>query len=151
MALRTTTVQSRKAPVNVKVRVKATRKRWELSAFTSPDFSRSSSFDFSFYIGASFFPKDKYLGIYDIFRWAQLTGFLPAKAMSGVWAGRARTEIPRLTPRLTQPLTQPLTPRLTQPKNFCTTHFPFQNRSLVDFSKGKEGYGGDVGEDGCFT
>ena len=70
-------------------------------------------------------------------------GFLPAKAMSGVWAGRARTEIPRLTPRLTPPL--------TQRKNFCTTHFPFQNRSLVDFSKGKEGYGGDVGEDGCFT
>ena len=33
-------------------------------------------------------------------------GFLPAKAMSGVWAGRARTEIPRLTPR----------------KNLCTTH-----------------------------
>ena len=94
-----------------------------------------------------FFPKDKYLGIYDIFRLAQLTGFLPAKAMSGVWACRARTEIPRLTQLLTQPLTQ----LLAQRKNFCTTHFPFQNRPLVDFSKGKEGYWGDVGEDGCFT
>ena len=49
-------------------------------------------------------------------------GFLPAKAMSGVWAGRARTEIPRLTPRLTPPLTQP---RIKYFLLFCAVDCPF--------------------------
>ena len=40
--------------------------------------------------------------------------------------------------------------RVTQRKNFCTTHFLFQNRSFVDFSKGNEDYGGDLEENGCF-
>ena len=59
-----------------------------------------------------------------------------------VLAGRARSDMLRLTPRLTQPLT----PR----QNFCTTHFLFENWSLGDFETGSDLYGGDLHENGHF-
>jgi len=33
---------------------------------------------------------------------------------------------------------------------FCTTHFLFENRSLVDFAIGNGDYGGDLEENGLF-
>ena len=69
-------------------------------------------------------------------------GIVRGQGYVRVLAGRARSDMLRDSPRLTQPLTPPLTPRLTPrltpPKNFCTTHFLFQNQSFVDFTEKSE-------------
>ena len=57
-------------------------------------------------------------------------GIVRGQGYVRVLAGRARSDMLRDSPRLT--------PRLTPRKNFCTTHFLFQNRSFVDFTEKSE-------------
>ena len=65
-------------------------------------------------------------------------GIVRGQGYVRVLVGRARSDMLRVT--------QPT----FQPTNFCTTRLLFQNRSFVDFTKGNEGYGGDLHENDCF-
>ena len=53
-------------------------------------------------------------------------GIVRGQGYVRVLVGRARSDMLRVTQRL------------TQPKNFCTTRLPFQNRSFVDFTEKSE-------------
>ena len=53
-------------------------------------------------------------------------GIVRGQGYVRVLAGRARSDMLRMTQRL------------TQRKNFCTTHFLFQNQSFVDFTEKSE-------------
>ena len=66
-------------------------------------------------------------------------GFLPAKDISGYGPAGRGAIIPQKNP-----------PKIPSEKNFCTTHFLFENRSFVEFIEKNEHHGGDVGENGCF-
>ena len=112
---------------------------WDFVAGTAKE-QRSGAAGGGRYGHFHFFPqKIIILGFMMSFGERNWHGIFAGQGYVRVWAGRPGSDNP---PKESSDW-------LPQ-KNFCTTHFRFENRSFVEFTEKNEHHGGDVGENGCF-